>query len=281
MSFACMRLVALPDPASSRRLPPPLLVAVRQQWVLAVLKYHRQWRRLSYLKRRRLVCYFRAQVIALRRPTTVRAVLAARQQWFVMDLKNWLASSTPTQDLLRRMLALPSCWAHSGTVAITLALHELDGFERLPQRACWLQRLWWLQRLHDEARGPSAKPQGCVPACPRDDHSGKEDKEDRAPFPRGAELAAVSSRLHPQPQSLIGRLRTPRSTQVLPGQAGASHPPPALQTTVSSSQRTAPHPPRSTRVKSVLSFLRKIVIGETDPPPPVVGWKKRYQIDGT
>jgi hypothetical protein len=166
MSFACMRLVALPDPASSRRLPPPLLVAVRQQWVLAVLKYHGQWRRLSYLKRRRCVCYFRAQVMALRRPTTVRAVLAARQQWFVMDLKNWLASSTPTQDLLRRMLALPSCWAHSGTVAITLALHELDGFERLPQRACWLQRLWWLQRLHDEARGPSAKPQGCVPACP-------------------------------------------------------------------------------------------------------------------
>jgi len=225
MSFACMRLVARPDPASSRRLPPPLLVAVRQQWVLAVLKYHGQWRRLSYLKRRRLVCYFRAQVIALRRPTTVRAVLAARQQWFVMDLKNWLASSTPTQDLLRRMLALPSCWAHSGTVAITLALHELDGFERLPQRACWLQRLWWLQRLHGEARGPSAKPQGCVPACPRDDHRGKEDKEVRAPFPRGR-VAAVSSRLHPQPQSLIGRPRTPRSTQVLPGQAGASQPPP-------------------------------------------------------
>lgn len=166
-SFACMRLVALPDPASSRRLLPPLLVAVRQQWVLAVLKYHGQWRRLSYLKS---VCYFRAQVIALRRPTTVRAVLAARQQWFVMDLKYWLASSTPTQDLLGRRMALPSCWAHSGTVAITLALHELDGFERLPQRACWLQRLWWLQRLHGEARGPSAKPQGCVPACPRDVH---------------------------------------------------------------------------------------------------------------
>jgi hypothetical protein len=98
---------------------------------------------------------------------------------------------------------------------------------------------------------------------------------------QGGKVAAVSSRLHPQPQSLIGRLRTPRSTQVLPSQAGASQPPPALQTTVSSSQRTAPHPPRSTRVKSVLSFLRKIVIGETDPPPPVVGWKKRYQIDGT
>lgn len=182
-----MRLVARPDPASSRRLPPPLLVAVRQQWVLAVLKYHGQWRRLSYLKRCRLVCYFRAQVIALRRPTTVRAVLAARQQWFVMDLKNWLASSTPTQDLLRRMLALPSCWAHSGTVAITLALHELDGFERLPQRACWLQRLWWLQRLHGEARGPSAKPQGCVPACPRDDHTeGRKTRKTGRRFP-GAE----------------------------------------------------------------------------------------------
>ena len=234
-----MRLVARPDPASSRRLPPPLLVAVRQQWVLAVLKYHGQWRRLSYLKRRRLVCYFRAQVIALRRPTTVRAVLAARQQWFVMDLKNWLASSTPTQDLLRRMLALPSCWAHSGTVAITLALHELDGFERLPQRACWLQRLWWLQRLHGEARGPSAKPQGCVPACPRDDHT-----EGRKTRKTGRQGQSGSSFVAPAPATTKSHRTAPHpsvnSSTAWPGWGKST--PPALQTTVSSSQRTAPHP---------------------------------------